>query len=188
MTQVTRRDFGKYVGAGALALGIGEITMGLSCNNITQDVLTAFNAIVGILGGAGIIPGGPIVSVVSLALQDVIVDVVAYNAAPSVDKTTTGLKLALAIQLAQAQLQTFYSGLNLTGTLAIVVEGGINIILSTLAGFLPVLPILPIPSPALKVAMTLPKQIVYVPMKRTARQFRSDFNKVFINNNYPKVF
>jgi hypothetical protein len=188
MTQVNRREFGKYVGAGALALSIGEITMGLSCGNITQDILTAFNSIVGILGGAGIIPGGPIVGIVSAALQDVIADVAAYDAAPAADKTSIGLKLALAIQLAQAQLQTFYSGLNLTGILGGVIEGLISVILSTLAGFLPTLPVPPTPNPALRMSMSLPKQIIYKPQKRTSRQFRSDFNKICTDNGYPKTF
>ena len=185
--QQSRRQFGKTIGMGALALSMGELIMGLSCGSVVSDILTAFNAVVSILGGAGIIPG-PIVTVVSAALQDVVADVNAYDAAPAADKTSIGLKLALAIQLAQAQLQTFYSGLNLTGVLSVVIEGLIKIILSTLTGFLPALPIPPTSNPALRSAMALPRQITFVPQKRTSKQFRAACNKICTDNGYPKYF
>jgi hypothetical protein len=118
----------------------------------------------------------------------VLTELTAYMSAPAADKTSIGLKLATLIQEAQAQLQTFWNGLNLTGPLAAVVEGVVSVILSTLAGFLPELPTPITESELVRKAARLPRQITYIPQKFSSKQFRAAVNKLMLANKYPKVF
>jgi hypothetical protein len=168
---------------GALAVS-GSTLFLTACGNVAQSIITAFQGILKILAQAGIITSQPLVVAVSAALDAVLGAVVAYAKAPAADKTSFGLQLALAIQLAQAQLQTFWSSLNLTGTLSIVVEGLVTILLSTLASFLPTLPAAPM-TKELREAKALPRQISYRPVTRSDKQFRHDWNALLTQHGYP---
>jgi hypothetical protein len=187
--QANRRDFVKYVATILGGLAVSGSTLFLTaCGNVAADIITAFQSVLTILQGAGVVPGGEIVAAVSAALSAVLTEVTAYAQAPASDKTTVGLKLALLIQEAQAQLQTFWSGLNLTGVVAVVVKGVVSVILSTLAGFLPTLPVPATESEIVKKAARLPNMVTYIPQKLTAKQFRAAVNKLMVDNKYPKVF
>jgi hypothetical protein len=179
---MNRRHFVKttVTGLGA-ALLFAETTLLTGCASVGQELLIAFKAVLGILSGAGIIPGGTLVTAVIGALTDVITELTAYANAPAADKATVGLKLATFIQIAQDQLQNFYSQLGLSGVLAGVVESLIAVILSTLGGLLPTLPVPP------QAALNIQRHVIYVPTLRNARQFRDDFNSAMTRNGYPKV-
>ena len=186
--ETNRRSFMQWAGMALGALAVSGWTVFLTaCGNVASSIITAFQGILKILATAGIITNQPIVVAVTGALDAVLGAVTAYANAPAADKTSLGLQLATAIQSAQAELQTFYSSLNLTGTLAVVVEGLITVILSTLTAFLPSLPVPPV-SAALRKSKTLPKQLVYQPVQRTDKQFRHDVNAICVKNNFGKIF
>jgi hypothetical protein len=170
---------------GAIAIS-GSTMLLTACGNVAQDIVVAFKSLISLLANAGVIPGGSVITAVLAALQSVLDDVTAYQHAPAADKTSFGLRLALAIQIAQAQLQTFWSNLNLTGTLGLVVNGLVSIILSTLEAFLPALP-LPAQSDFVRDSMKLPHRISFVPQKRDSKQFRSDWNNLMTQYGYQKT-
>jgi hypothetical protein len=184
----TRRGFIQRTLMALGALAISGTTMFLTaCGNVANSIITAFQGILKILAQAGVITNQPLIVAVTSALNAVLGAVTAYANAPAADKTTFGLQLALAIQLAQAQLQAFWSSLNLTGTVAIVVEGLVTILLSTLASFLPSLPAVAM-TKELREAKALPKQIAYHPQQRSDKQFRKDVNAVCVANGMAKIF
>jgi hypothetical protein len=181
---ITRRAFVQRSLTGAAVLAVaGQSLVLTACGNLGGELLTAFKNILGILEGAGILTANPLVTAVSAALSEVISALTAYANAPAADKATLGLKLATLIQIANEQLQTFYASLGLTGTLATVIESLVAVILSTLAGLLPSLPV-----PTVMVARAnLTKRVPYIPVARSARVFRNDYNTVLTAHGYPKV-
>jgi len=183
----TRRSFLQRCTMLVGALTVSGSTLFLSGCNVAQDIITAFQSILALLAGAGVIPAGPIVNAVNAALQQVLDDITAYQNAPAADKTTFGQRLSLAIQIAEANLQTFWNSLGLVGKLGSVVEGLIAIILSTLTGVLPSLPVPPTAPAEAMAAKRLSKKIIYVAKKRSSHEFRSDFNKELTTNGYPKT-
>ena len=186
--ETNRRPFMQWAGIALGAIAVSGWTVFLTaCGNVASSIITAFQGVLKILATAGIITNQPLVVAVTAALDAVLGAVTAYANAPAADKTSFGLQLATAIQSAQAELQTFYSGLPITGTLAIVVEGLITVILSTLTAFLPSLPVPPA-SEKLRASKALPKQLVYKPVQRTDKKFRSDVNAVCTTNGYAKIF
>src|SRR5208282_42794 len=104
----TRRGFIQKVSMLFGALAVSGSTMFLTaCAAVVNDLLTAFQSILNILSAAGILPEGG--ALVSTALSNVIADVKIYENAPAADKASAGEKLSLVIQIAQAQLQTWFS-------------------------------------------------------------------------------
>jgi|SRR5208282_1615058 len=184
----TRRSFIQRVTTllGALAVS-GSAMFLTACGNVAQSIITAFQGILKILAQAGVLTNQPIIMAVTSALDAVLGAVTAYANAPAADKTSFGLQLALAIQLAQAQLQTFWNSLSLGGPVAIVVEGLLTVLLSTLAGFLPPLPVPPA-NEEVQRAMALPRHIPYTPQVRSDKQFRHDINVVCAQNSMKPIF
>jgi hypothetical protein len=192
----TRRGFVQRAAMFLGALTISGSTMILTgCADVANDLVTAFQAILVILSAAGIVPGG---AVVVAALNAVLSAVQEYLNAPAADKATVGMKLALIIADAQADLQTWFTNLNLTGTLAVVIESLVSVVLSTLAGFLPPLPVPPTESVKVRAAKLLRNQIVYKPaptiicsrsgLKSASNLFRNAFNAAETTNGYSKTF
>jgi len=192
----TRRGFIQKVSMLFGALAVSGSTMFLTaCAAVVNDLLTAFQSILNILSAAGILPGG---ALVSTALSNVIADVKIYENAPAADKASAGEKLSLVIQIAQAQLQTWFSGLGLTGVLAAVVESLVSVILGTLAGLLPTLPIPRTWAPEIFAAKALSRRVVYKPvatititrsgLDKASGQFRKSFNAALTSNGYAKAF
>jgi len=200
----TRRGFIQKVSMLFGALAVSGSTMFLTaCAAVVNDLLTAFQSILNILSAAGILPGG---ALVSTALSNVIADVKIYENAPAADKASAGEKLSLVIQIAQAQLQTWFSeflktfdlGLGLTGALAAVVESLVSVILGTLAGLLPTLPVPPTSAPVIASAKALSRRVVYKPvatititrsgLDKASGQFRKSFNAALTSNGYAKAF
>jgi len=192
----TRRGFIQKVSMlfGALAVS-GSTVFLTACAAVVNDLLTAFQSILNILSAAGILPGG---ALVSTALSNVIADVKIYENAPAADKASAGAKLSLVIQIAQAQLQTWFGGLGLTGVLAAVVESLVSVILGTLAGLLPTLPVPPTSAPEIAAAKALSRRVVYKPvatititrsgLDKASGQFRKSFNAALTSNGYAKAF
>jgi hypothetical protein len=188
---MNRREVIKKVGLSAGTVLIAGQFLGISACNVYNDImqyipvaLTAFSTIVSILNpgvGATILA---VISMVKVALADVQTAVTNYENAPSSEKVTLSGKIATAINAAEAELQQFWSDLKLPdGNLATLIEGVINVIVSTLAAFLPQLaPAIPVP------AKTLTKRINYTAKKRSIKQFKSDLNAEFTKGGYPVIF
>lgn len=192
----SRRDFVKRAAMFVGALSASGSTMFLTaCANVENSLLEAFQSILSILSAAGLVPGG---SLVTAAINAVISELQAYEAAPANDKTSIGQDLSLAIQLAQARLQTWFAALNLTGPLAIVIESLVSVLLSTLAGLLPTLPSPPTQNEEILRARALPHPIGYKPvppimitrrgLKKAYVQFREKFNSVLTAHGYKPAF
>jgi hypothetical protein len=177
---------------GALALS-GTTVFLTGCSNLANDLVTAFADILSILSAAGIVPGG---ALVTAALNAVLSEVQAFENAPAADKTSIGQDLSLAIQLAQARLQTWFQSLNLTGTLATVIESLVSVILSNLAGLLPTLPVPP-SLPAEITEAGRRQKITYKPvptisvtrsgLKQASLRFRMAFNDDLTSHGYQQV-
>jgi hypothetical protein len=195
---VSRRSFAKSALAllGAIAVS-GSTMFMVACGSVVNDLVTAFQSILNILISAGIVPGG-LATIVVTALNDVIDAVQAYESAPAADKQSLGEKLAVLVTIAQADLQSWFSGLNLTGTLAAIVESLVAVILSELAALLPTLP-QPVTIPdTVRAARALSHQITYRPvgtieitkrgLKRASERFRVRFNNLLTADGYPKAF
>jgi hypothetical protein len=184
----TRRQFGKTVGTGALALSIGEITMGVSCGSVFTDIenyvpigLQAFDLAISLLDPVLATTLLPYINDVKGAFADVVAAINAYVNAPSSEKATLLDKITLVIQDALNAVQQFWSDANLPdGTLATTIEGILQIILSTLAAFLPL-----IGKVAVKKLKTFARPIPYTPSKpKNAADLKTQLNAVFTSHGY----
>jgi hypothetical protein len=187
----TRRQFGKMVGTGALALGIGELTMGLSCSSIFSDIETyvpigieAFESIIAIITPAEATALSGIITIVKAAFADLAAAVTAYENAPAANKATLLGKITTAINAVMTAIQEFWSQANLPdGTLAATIEGVLQVILSTLAAFLPLVGST-MDTRYQERLQKLPHQITFTPAKRSQKQFKAAVNVVFSSHGY----
>jgi hypothetical protein len=190
----TRRQFGKIVGTGALALGIGEISMGLACpvsTNVVNNILkyipvavTALTGILSVLSGNGIVlapVAAAALAAAKVVLADLVADITQYENAPAADKTTLLGKISTALAIVEANLQQFWNDLNLpSGNVASIIEGVLTVVLSTLAAFATQLPT-PVVTAALKEVRErkLTRTLTTPAKKRSLKEFKSDLNTAF---------
>ena len=197
--QTDRRTFGKVLSVGGLSLSMGSFLGMTGCNvydNIAKYVavgLQSFQSVIDLLTGAGVINTGTgstidtLIALVKAAFADISAAVAAYESAPADQKQTFAQKVALAITIAEAQIQQFWNDLNIPDPkLASLIQGLLGIILSTLSGFLTQLPAPPPSSIAVR-AKALPKQIPFTVKRRTVREFKSDFNNLLVQNGHAKA-
>lgn len=147
---ISRRDFGKYVGTGALAITVGSSVLVLDGCNVAQDIVnwepTAVNALTGIenILLANGITFGPTVTLALTALKAALTDVL--GAAQEYLATTpppvgTLQKLKTALQDVVDNFGDFLTNLNLPGgSLFNLITGLVQIILGTIMGFVNQLP------------------------------------------------
>lgn len=190
---MNRRNFLSYSG-GALAV-VGGTVMNTGCwfsqsvfDSIIKYVgvgLQAFNAVVSLLTGAGVInpiEGSAILGLINLVkagFADLQTAVNNYNNAPATDKQTLLGKIATALAVLEGSIQQFWNDLQLPNAgLAGIIEGLLGIILSTLSGFASSLPTVSVSKKALA------RQIVVPAKKRTPKQFKKDFNTVLVQGGY----
>lgn len=162
--------------------------------------LAAFNAILNILTGAGVIPPGAgtaveaIANLVKVAFADLQAAITQYQNAPAADKATLLGEISVALATVEANLQAFWSNLNIPDVnLANIIEGLLGVILGTLAAFaaqLPAPPAAPDTNSKLGVARSrranLQKLIRVTAKKRTVKQFKADFNIRLTEGGYGK--
>lgn len=151
--------------------------------NYVQVGLQAFESILSILAGAGVLvaPIQGIAALVKAGFADVQTAVNDYNAAPSANKTTLSGKISTAITVLENDISNFWTTLNLpNGQIASTISGLLGIIVSTLAGFLAQLPA---PAPAVA-RVAAPGLAAAAPKARSVRQFKSDFNAILAANNF----
>src|ERR1700722_6057929 len=147
----TRRQFGKNALTGtaafALAGAVGEVSMGFSCSastvwadieNYVPLALEAFGEILSLVNPAESTLLTPIITEVKAGLADLEAAINYYINAPAASKATWIGKITTAVNAAIQLLQQFWSDLNLPdGTLATTISNILQIIISTLAAFLP---------------------------------------------------
>ena len=197
MRMLTRREFGKSVGTGALALGIGEVSMGLACplaatvfTEIADYVpigVNSFNEILTLIDPGEEAMLAPLTADIKAAFADLAADVASYQQAPAADKATWEGKIATVLNLLIGNLQSFWSTANLPdGTLAETIEGVLQIVLSTLAAFVPLLG--GVVSMAFSAHALAPKKTIPILPRAgkqlKAKQVKSDINAVFATHGY----
>lgn len=192
---LTRREFGKRViGAVptvALAGGLGITTMGLSCGSIWTDIenyvpigIEAFEEVLSLLDPALLTAISGIIKDVQAAFTALTGAITNYENAPAANKTTLVGKITTAINALISALQSFWSAANLPdGSLAQTIEGVLQLIISTLAAFLPL-----IGGVLLAASKKLPRTIPIIPRTKAQlkqAQFKKDCNAIFTTHGYP---
>jgi hypothetical protein len=190
-TRLTRRELfkvsgssvGLYFMASSFTLLSGGCTFGSVFSQIQAWVpvgLNAFNGVLTILEGAGVI--NPIAgSAVALLIQTIqaafaqlAADVQAYQ---SITPPPAGAlaKIEATLGIIVTHFQAFLSSINISDNkIVTLVVGLVQIILSTIAGFQSQLP-----TAAAAASRTLQvsgQTIAIVPVKRSVKQFKKDFN------------
>ena len=190
----TRRGFLKTTGLVSGTALVSGTLMGMSsCQTVEQEImnyipvaLTAFTTIVTLINPAEAAVLAPVIADVKIALADVQAAVVAYENSPDASKATLACKIVTAINIAEQEIQSFWSSLNLAdaGLLA-VIAGVIQIILSTLTAFIPSLNC---SAPQAKSTRSFKKTVAFQPKKRSLKQFKQDLNASFVKGGYTPVF
>lgn len=186
---LTRRQFGKTAGYGALGVGIGMTTMGLSCDTVFQDIqnyvpigIAAFNEILTLISPTEATSLAPIVATVKASFADLSVAINQYIQAPSTDKASLEGKIVTAINAVINNLNQFWADANLPNSQAAqTIVGVLQIVLSTLAAFLPKV------GGAVSLKKTFAKQIPILPRDMKAlksKQVKADINVMFSSHGY----
>lgn len=185
----TRRQFGKTVAVGTLGVGIGITTMGVSCDTVFQDIenyvpigLAAFQEVISLINPTEAALLAPIIQIVKAGFADLESDITQYINAPATSKSTLLGKIETAVSIVIGNLNQFWSDLKLPdGNLATTIIGVLQVVISTLAAFLPLIGI-----PALAKS-TAPNAIPVLP--RTKKQLqkaqvKADINAAFSHGGY----
>lgn len=182
---MTRRLFFELLGLGGAAIAtLGATACWVSQNTFVAILayvgvgLQAFQSIVDMLAGNGVINIGTgsaidaVINLVKVGFADLQTAVNNYQNAPADQKATLLGEVSTALATLEQSLQKFWNDLQLPDAqLAALVEGLLGIILSTLQAFATQLP-----APQMKMKLGLKKTVATTPKKRTAKQFKADFN------------
>lgn len=194
MQVMTRRSFGQASTLAFLAFGfLGSLFTMVGCNvwtEIEQWVpvgITAFESVITLVAPMASPGLNAIAETVKAGFAALAAAVDQYIAAPAADKATLLQKVQLIFEDVSTNLQNFLNAVNIPGANPIVkvVLGLVNIILSTIAGF-----VNRIGAPAAIASrrLTLAGQSVVVsPVFRTKKSFKHDFNVVCIDNGHPEA-
>jgi phage-related protein len=189
----TRRQFGKTIMGAvptiALAGGLGITTMGLSCGSIFTDIedyvpigLEAFQEVLNLISPAEGAALATIITAVKATFADLTTVISNYQNAPAADKSTLIGKITTAINAVMQELQQFWNDANLpSGTLASTIEGVLQVVISTLAAFLPLLG--GVLLPAKKLGKTIPI-IPYTKSQLKTKTVKANVNAVFAKYGY----
>lgn len=193
----------RFVSTTLFTLAAALSSMGLSCSSVFAAIayyvgagIDAVTSVVNLLAGAGIVtlPEGALISTVlqmiKAAWADVTAAVAAYNNAPAAEKTTFAGKVATALAVVQSEIQAFWNQLQIPdASLANTIAGLLGLVISTIEGFMPSLPApQPIgPAPAPLSQKTVNKApLTATPKKRSAEQFRKEFNEILAAGGHSK--
>jgi hypothetical protein len=195
----TRRTFGKLLlGSVGVLSTLGTMTLETACTfgtvfaSILKYVnvgLQAFQSIVDLLSGAGVLPVGEgtvidtAILLVKTGFADLQTAVNNYNASTG-DKTTLLGKISTALSVLQASIQQFWNDLKIPDSkLSSLVQGLLGVILSVLAGFATQLPT-PATTAIAKRAAELPNRINVPAQKLSPKEFKAKFNQQLTENGY----
>jgi len=192
-TMISRRKFGRDLMLAASVAASSFSAAGcLFSGNVFDSILTyigvgleAFASIVALVPGLG--AATPIVALINAGFATLKAAVTEYEAAPGASKNTALAKIHEALVALQDNLATFVN--NVPGAGSAIVNM-IAIIVSTLAGFAAKLP-LPTSLPASTLARfrrpVLLRGQVVIPMARSLKQFKHDFNRQLEMSGHPEL-
>jgi hypothetical protein len=190
---MSRRDFGTFFAKCGLLLSLGWSMVLTGCTSFAAILswvdtgLSAFQSVVDLLVGQGVLMvtiGSAIdllIKAIKAAIADVGTAVSNYNAAPAASKVTLEGKISTALVVAQNLIAQFWNDLSIPDTkLASTVAGLLGLIVSTLAGFMSLLP----PAPAPAAVRTFPKTLPVSTQKLSTAQFKAKFNGILAANGF----
>ena len=177
--ETSRRTFGKTIFGSLFAyaiLGTAFVT-GCSAESIAAAIIASFGQVLNLLKNAGVPTNNVLIEAAQAALSAFSSAYDAYQAAKSQGNLAA---LEAAAQSALSSVQAFLQETNIGGPIAQVAVALLEIILSTLASFLP--------STAPNSAMRINGQTTaIVPVKRTRKQFVSAFNQACVANGHSEL-
>lgn len=206
MKEISRRGFLTASAKGTAALSYlwtlsaaSIMTLISSCSNIVNDIknwvpvgIAAFSSIVNLLQSAGVInpiEGSAIaalISIVKAGFAQVLSDISQYQ---SITPPPVGAlqKIKDGLEIIVTNIQTFLNTINISNNPIIaLVTGLVSIILSTISAFQGQLPASVAARPVAEFHLS-GKTIVIVPIKRTRKQFISDFDAACVSAGHPEV-
>jgi hypothetical protein len=176
--QISRREFNKLVPAGLLGLSLTGSLIGCGSDPLGAYLTTgkaAFDSLAALLVSKGILQeGSPLIQDVDAAFSAAEDANTAYNN----NKSAGSSQLAAALAAINQALQAFLAQADIptsSGLVTIVLDA-IEIILSTIAGYLNSLPN-PAPVPSILTAKS-GHAVTVIPKKRSLSQFKTDWNRV----------
>jgi hypothetical protein len=196
---LTRREFGRTLGAGGLVLvtsGGTVLIEGCNAGSVFTDIEAwiptaekAFAGIVSILGPF-LPPGSTAIVALVNASFDTLAGVIAeYEAAPAAQKATLIGKIEVALQAIAGNIQTFLSAFNVTGNpIVAVVIGLAQVLLAAIAGFLNAMPVTGARTRVMRTTVTfggVTAQVV--PKLMTRKQFVAAYDAVADSNGQSQV-
>lgn len=189
MESMTRRAFGQRLVLLGAVMAMPFQLAGCLFATVWADIqkyvpvgLQAFAAVVSILTGQGIITGAAaaiqaLITAVTAAFGTVSSAVTSYEA--SANNTTLGA-VANALTAAANSIQQFWANLNIPdANLAATIKGLLEVITTTLSGFIAALP-----SSSVALQAPSPNSLSMTPHRRSLHAFKSDFNKVLKAGNF----
>lgn len=189
-TTLSRRSFAQKTGFGIAGLLMSTmLTVGCTFGGVTNAIkeyvgvgLQAFQAVVDLLTGSGVIPAGAgaaieaVIALVKAGFADILKAVADYQNAPADQKQSLLGKISTVLSIVVANIQQFWNDLSIPDAkLSALIQGLLGIIISTLQGFLTQLPAPVSAEPTIRAA-GLPRKITVSPVKRKMGEFKKEFN------------
>jgi len=183
---ITRREFAGHLATGAAAIALGGATIEMSGCNVWTDIenwiplgIAAVNSILAILEANGV----PLAAPIQLIVNTIQAGFTALEAAIKEYQSTTPAPVGVLQKIETIftdivnNFGTFLTQLGLKGGLLSLISSLVQIILSTISGFMNELPSVAtralVAHTGLKAgSMTVP----VLPIKRTRRGFKKDWN------------
>lgn len=181
----TRRDFGKSIGIGALAIAaLGSSFMLGGCNAVADlenwipVALTAVNNIVKLLGPAVPAPVTAAIALINAGFAAVLTAIQNYKSGSGVLADISN-----AIAAVESAFQSFFSSIGVPSGLLATIEGLAAIVISTIQAFANEIS----PTPA-SAKMTVGGNVYTVaPVKRSRKQFVKDFDAECVKYGHPEA-
>ncbi len=177
---MNRRSFVSRSAGLLIALSFGSISLltGCSTQTIAQAIIASFASVLKLLQSAGILTNPTLAAAAEAALNAFSN---AYNAYEAAQGSGTLAALEAAAQSALNSVQAFLAATNIGGPIAAVAVALLQIILSTLASFLPA-------QAQTKVEVKLEGKMVGIaPVSRTRAQFVTDFNATCVQYGHKEA-
>jgi hypothetical protein len=196
---INRREFGKRTGLALLGLAAGGAVLSEGCN-VVGDLISyipyitqALNAITTILGSFMPAPATVILNAIEGGLATLSAALTEYQNDPlPADKATLLAKIETFLRDIGENFQLFLNALGAVGSIASVVLGIIEVVLSTVSWFAKQFAtITGRQMVALGRGMRLQAKDQYIfitPIQRSVKQFKAAYNQVVYTNAHPECW
>jgi hypothetical protein len=188
---ISRREFGRLAGAVTLVLA-SAASIELSGCNVWTDIETwvpvgiaAFESVVTLVAPLASPAVTAIAETVKAGFAALAAAVNQYISAPASQKTTFLAKVQLIFEDIATNLQGFLNAVNVgtSNPIIKIVLGLVNIILSTIAGFVSQIG----PATASRVLRLAGQSTTVTPVNRTKKSFKRDFNAACVAAGHPEA-